>query len=117
MRDEELTERFDTIDQRFAAVDRRFDAMEAFIKEEAAETRRQFDAALKEEGATTRRHFDVVAEGLKDSIQMIANGHKARTDDVGSFKAGLERLETRQDALEIRQAAIEYRQGKLEELE
>ena len=41
---------------------------------------------MREERERTRRHFDVVAEGLKESIKAIADGHQAlgeRIDAVG----------------------------------
>ena len=37
---------------------------------------------MREEGERTRRHFDVVAEGLKESIKLIADGYKAIDDRI-----------------------------------
>jgi hypothetical protein len=37
---------------------------------------------VKAEGEQTRRHFNVVAEGLKESIKVIADGHKALGDRI-----------------------------------
>jgi hypothetical protein len=37
---------------------------------------------MREEGERTRRHFDVVAEGLKESIKVIADGHIALGDRI-----------------------------------
>jgi uncharacterized protein YicC (UPF0701 family) len=39
---------------------------------------------LREEAERTRQHFDVVAEGVKDSIKVIADGHKALGDRIDS---------------------------------
>src|SRR5262249_51195947 len=39
-------------------------------------TRDEVKNLVEEEGKQTRRHFDVVAEGLKESINVIADGHK-----------------------------------------
>ena len=43
-------------------------------------TRDEVKTLMEEEGKRTRRHFDVVAEGLKESIRIIANGHKGLDD-------------------------------------
>jgi len=40
-------------------------------------TRDEVQTMLQEEGKRTRGHFDVVAEGLKESIKVIADGHRA----------------------------------------
>lgn len=40
-------------------------------------TRDEVRTMLQEEGKRTRGHFDVVAEGLKESIKVIADGHRA----------------------------------------
>ena len=37
---------------------------------------------VREEGEETRRHFDVVADGLKESIKVIADGHKTLGDRI-----------------------------------
>jgi hypothetical protein len=118
MTDEELTGRFDSIDERFAGVNQRFDRLKselvAFIKEEGAETRRQFEASIKAEGVTTRHHFDIMTEAMKADVKVIANGHDALRERVAGLDARGDRLETRQDRLEDRQLAMEHRQKKLE---
>jgi len=45
-------------------------------------TRDEVKSLIDEEGKRTRRHFDVVAEGLKESIKVIADGHKALGDRI-----------------------------------
>ena len=37
---------------------------------------------MREEGERTRRHFNVVADGLKEDIKVIADGHKALGDRI-----------------------------------
>ena len=37
---------------------------------------------VREEAERTRQHFDVVAEDMKDSIKVIADGHKALGDRI-----------------------------------
>jgi hypothetical protein len=37
---------------------------------------------VKQEGERTRRHFDVVADGVKEGIKVIADGHKALDDRI-----------------------------------
>ena len=48
---------------------------------------------IVEEGRTTRRHFDVVAENLKDSIRIIAEGLGVHTGRVENHEHRLQRLE------------------------
>jgi hypothetical protein len=59
---------------------------------------------MREEGERTRRHFDVVAEDLKKSIAVIAEGHevtKARVDGVRrELKADIAEHERRITQLE-----------------
>ena len=45
-------------------------------------TRDEVQTLIEEEGKRTRRHFDVVAEGLKDNIRVIADGHRALGDRI-----------------------------------
>jgi ElaB/YqjD/DUF883 family membrane-anchored ribosome-binding protein len=40
-------------------------------------TRDEVKSLIEEAGKRTRRHFDVVAEGIKESVKVIADGHKA----------------------------------------
>ena len=40
---------------------------------------------MREEGERTRRHFDVVADGLKEGIKVIADGHKGLDDRITSL--------------------------------
>jgi hypothetical protein len=45
-------------------------------------TRDEVKSLIEEEGKRTRRHFDVVAEGIKESVKVIAEGHKALDDRI-----------------------------------
>jgi len=40
---------------------------------------------VREEAERTRRHFDVVAADMKDSIKVIADGHKALGDRISNL--------------------------------
>jgi len=60
---------------------------------------------VREEGERTRRHFDVVADGLNETIKVIADGHKALnvciselSDDVKTILANHERRITKLEA-------------------
>ncbi len=75
----------------------------------------RLETLMKSEGETTRRHFDVVAEGLRQEIHVIAEGHGVLRGDVADLKAGQARVEEGQERLEIRQSALEYRQTRLED--
>ena len=44
------------------------------VRSDAARLADTLRELIVEEGRTTRRHFDVVAEDLKDSIRIIAEG-------------------------------------------
>lgn len=55
-----IDQRFDAVDRRFESVDRRFDAMDRKIDE-------KFEEAKRESG--------VVAEGLREEIRAVADGH------------------------------------------
>jgi len=80
------------------------------LKEElkAYATRDEVQTLIEEEGKRTRRHFDVVAEGLKDGIKVIADGHKAlgdRMDAVGrDIRSVLDNHERRITKLEANQS-------------
>ena len=68
---EHVDRRFKAVDRRFKAVDRRFDT----VDREIARLRDEVKRSAEE----TRRHFDVVAEGLRDEIRFIAEGHALHT--------------------------------------
>ena len=58
------------------------DDLKAFATKEDLKvfpTRDEVKTLMEEEGKRTRRHFDVVAEGLKESIKVIADGHRRST--------------------------------------
>jgi len=79
MDDNDLKGRFDNIDARFDKVDTRFDEVGARFTEADARFNEMRQIIL-EEGRRTRTHFDVVAEGLKDQIKVICEGHAALTE-------------------------------------
>ena len=61
------------------------DDLKAFATKDdvkAFPTRDEVNLLIEEEGKRTRRHFDVVAEDMKDSIKVIADGHKALGDRI-----------------------------------
>jgi hypothetical protein len=50
-------------------------------------TRDEMTAAIREEGTLTRAHFDAVAEDLKDSIKVVAEGHKSLGTKIDKLSA------------------------------
>src|SRR5215470_17170017 len=79
-------------------------------------TRDEVKAMINEEGKQTRRHFDVVAEGLKDSIKVIADGHKALADHIDSvgrdIRSVLDNHERRITKLEAKPSRRQERSGR-----
>ncbi len=63
-------------------------------------------AELREEGERTRRHFDVVAESVRDDIQLIAEGHI----DLGR------RMDARHHELAQADARLDARVSRLESI-
>jgi phage-related minor tail protein len=120
MTDQELTNRFDTIDGQSNDTKHHFDVIDAQL----VQINRRFDAvdarfdrveaSIKAEGQLTRAHFDAVAERLTSDIRLIAEGHRALQVKTDQLQLADERLEARQGHLEIRQLALEHRQGELE---
>jgi hypothetical protein len=108
MTDEELTRRFDRIDEKFKGVDEKFKGIDQQLVTLATKS------DVQEEGAATRRHFDIVAEKLRADIALIAEGHKATTDNMAALSVRVDALEVRQESLDVRQLALETRQTKLE---
>ena len=70
------------IDERFTKVDERFTRLETHLREEIRTT-----------ASDTRRHFDVVAEGLKASIRLIAEGHGHHATVLDDHESRLRQLE------------------------
>jgi hypothetical protein len=99
MDDNDLKGRFEGIATRFTEVDARFNEMRQLILDE---------------GKRTRSHFDVVAEGLKDEIKVIAEGHVTLIAHNATVDSQLQRLEMGQDRIELRVLAIESRVGSVE---
>jgi uncharacterized NAD-dependent epimerase/dehydratase family protein len=50
-------------------------------------TRDEMTVAILEEGTRTRAHFDVVAESLREGIQVIAEGHKSLGAKIDTLAA------------------------------
>jgi len=106
--------RFAEVDARFAAVDVRFDGVDARFTEVDARFNEMRQLIL-EEGRRTRTHFDVVAEGLKDQIKVIGEGHAALTAHNTVADTRLQRLEDGQERIEVRMLAVESRVSAAEE--
>ena len=122
MTDEELTRRFDGISENFKGIDEKFKGIDEKFKgidEKFTRIDQQLvtlatKSDVQEEGIATRRHFDIVAERMKADIALIAEGHKATTDNVVALSVRVDGLEARQERLDVRQLALETRQTKLE---
>jgi archaellum component FlaC len=105
--------RFDSVDARFNEVDARFDSVDARFKDVDA----RFDdirQLILEEGGRTRTHFDAVAEGMRDKVKVIAEGHAALIEHHTVTDSRLQRLESGQDRIEVRILAVESRIGGVE---
>ena len=48
---------------------------------------------MKAEGETTRRHFDIVAESIRDSVQIVAEGNAHHASRLDNHETRLKRLE------------------------
>jgi archaellum component FlaC len=100
--------RFTSIDARFTNIDARFDSVDARFT--GVDTRfAELRELIVREGERTRRHFDVVAEGLENRIELVAEGYSAVSSDVTDLKNGQQRLEAGQGQLDIRMLALESR--------
>lgn len=69
-----IDQRFDAVDRRFEAVDRRFDAVDRRFDT----MDRRFDATdrkIDEKFEEAKRESGVVAEGLREEIRAVADGH------------------------------------------
>ena len=86
-------------------------------KEELLATGEELRSALREEGERTRRHFDVVAEGLRDDIRLIAEGHdtvqrglEAQRKETKAVRVDVDRLDVRVTRLEAERPTRRPRQ-------
>jgi hypothetical protein len=79
-------------------------------------TRDEVKLLIEEEGKRTRRHFDVVAEGLKESIKVIADGHNALNDRITTVdresRSALDNHERRITNLEASKRKRRQRSGR-----
>ena len=82
---EGIDARFDSIDARFESIDARFESVDAEFKSVRAE--------IKAEGEATRRHFDIVAEQMRDSIRVVAEGTARNTERLDDHEIRLTRVE------------------------
>ncbi len=74
----EMRDGFEKIDDRFKKVDDEFAKMRAEIKAE---------------GETSRRHFDIVAENIRDSVKIVAEGNAHNSSRLDNHETRLNRLE------------------------
>ena len=112
--------RFDEVDGRFTEVAARFTEVAARFTEVAArftEVDARFNEMrqlILEEGRRTRTHFDVVAEGLKDQIKVIGEGHAALVAHNTATDNRLQRLEDGEERMEARMLSVESRVDPVE---
>jgi hypothetical protein len=66
--------RFDAVDKRLEGHDRRFDEVDKRLV--------TMDARITDEAAATRRHFDVVAEGLRENLNVVIDKTMATGEKV-----------------------------------
>ena len=66
--------RFDAVDKRLEGHDRRFDEVDKRLV--------TMDARITDEAAATRGHFDVVAEGLRESFNVVIDKTTATGEKV-----------------------------------
>ena len=95
------------------------DDLKAFATKDdlkAFPTRDEVKLLIEEEGKRTRRHFDVVAEGLKESIKVIADGHRALNDRIATVdresRSALDNHERRITNLETSKRKRRQRSGR-----
>jgi len=84
-----MDSRFRRVDQRFTRIDQRFGQVDLEFRRLRAEVRQQSEQ--------TRRHFDVVAESLRDDLQLFAEAIRTNSERLDAHDVRLRRLErTRQ---------------------
>ena len=80
--------RFDDVDKRFDGIDKRLDGVDARLGghdkrfDEVDKHLVTMDARITDEAAATRRHFDVVAEGLRESFNVVIDKTTATGEKV-----------------------------------
>jgi archaellum component FlaC len=83
-----IDKRFDGVDKRFDGVDKRLDGVDARLGghdkrfDEVDKRLVTMDARITDEAAATRRHFDVVAEGLRESFNVVIDKTTATGEKV-----------------------------------
>ena len=55
--------------------------------------RSELSELIQEEGKTTRRHFDVVAEQMRDSVKLVAEGVAHHTTVLDDHENRLREIE------------------------
>jgi hypothetical protein len=71
---DEVNKRFDDVDNRLEVHDRRFDEID--------KRHVTMDERITDEAAATRRHFDIVAEGLRESLNVVIDKTMATGEKV-----------------------------------
>ena len=85
---DDVDKRFDGIDKRFDGIDKRLDGVDARLGghdkrfDEVDKRLVTMDARITDEAAATRRHFDVVAEGLRESFNVVIDKTMATGEKV-----------------------------------
>ena len=80
--------RFDAVDKRFDGVDKRLDGVDARLGghdkrfDEVDKRLVTMDARITDEASATRRHFDVVADGLRESFNVVIDKTTATGEKV-----------------------------------
>ena len=83
-----IDKRFDGVDKRLDGVDKRLDGVDARLGghdkrfDEVDKRHVTLDARITDEAAATRRHFDVVAEGLRESFNVVIDKTTATGEKV-----------------------------------
>jgi hypothetical protein len=115
-----VDKRFDGIDERFDGIDKRFDGIDKRLEghdkrfDEVDKRLVTMDERITGEEAATRRHIDIVAESLRESIDVViekttATGEKvdrliaSNAIEHAAFLAGLTDHEVRITRLEVAQ--------------
>jgi chromosome segregation ATPase len=91
-----VDERFTKVDERFTKVDERFtkvDEQLTKIDERFTQLETRLSEEIRTAAAQTRHHFDVVAEDLKSTIRVVAEGHGHHATVLDDHEARLQRLE------------------------
>ena len=87
------------------STDERFDRLEALIKAESADTRKQ----LRDEITLSGAKLGVRVDALHEQVKVIAEGHDGFVGHILDMKGGIERLKAGQASLVLRVSAVESR--------